>query len=94
MNYKNIPKKYDFLFKGRLYDTDTMKDEYRRERINRLEFNKCERCGYDLLNPESYRARNGSSERFPCQGYVSYYHRHKKILCDKCVDGLNGQPWR
>jgi hypothetical protein len=85
---KEIPEDYHFLLHSRLYSTDEMQDSYRIEGMNRVEFNKCERCGYDLFTPKAYSKNN------PANGYVSYYHQYRLVLCDKCVDELNGQPWK
>lgn len=91
---KDIPKEYHFLLDGRMIGTDTMQDKYRNKNLNNAKFNKCEKCGYDLLDPKNYRPYGGIKDRHPYKGYVGYYNHHKLILCDKCVDELNGQPWK
>lgn len=84
---KEIPEEYHFLLHDRLCDTDTMSDKFRVKNMNGANFNKCEKCGYDLLTSKAYKAE------MPTNGFVNYYHRHKKILCDRCTDELNGHPW-
>lgn len=91
---EHIPTKYHYLLNNRLANTSDMKDEYRSYGLNGTSFNKCEKCGYDLLEPRSYRAYGKVTFRHPYKGWVKYYDHHKLILCDKCVDELNGQPWR
>lgn len=91
---KEVPEKYHFLFKGKLIDTDAMEDKYRTEEFQKAAFNRCEKCGYDLFTPEAYSTTKRISFRHPVNGYVHYYNRHKLMLCDKCVDELNGQPWK
>lgn len=91
---KGIPSEFHFLLNNRLCDTDTMTDRFRIEQMNRAEFNKCERCGYDLFTAKAYTKTKGLLYSHPHNGYVNYYHRYRLILCDKCVDELNGHPWR
>ena len=90
----DIPKEYHFLFNGRMFDTSSMTEEYRTKKYHGAEFNRCEKCNYDLSNPSSYKPYGDIDIRHAYKGFVNYYDYHKLILCDKCVDGLNGQPWK
>lgn len=91
---KEIPETYHFLLHDRLYDTDTLQEGHRTKEMNRVSFNKCEQCGYDLLSPKAYQSTTRELKRYPVNGYVRYFHRHKKVLCEKCCDELNRQPWK
>ncbi len=91
---KSIPKDYHYLFDGRMIDTSTIEDKYRNKSLHLASFNRCEKCSYDLLDPKSYKVHSDVTFRHPVQGTVRYYEHHKLILCDKCVDELNGQPWK
>jgi hypothetical protein len=44
------------------------------------EHSRCERCGYT-------KAEANESENWK---YVRYYKRYLKVLCDECVDKLDG----
>ena len=88
-----IPNNYHFLLNQRLFITSEMKDDYRVKKLNGLEFNRCEKCRYDLLTSSAYKSLNGGKKSYPYRGYVHYYDNYKLILCDCCVDELNGQPW-
>lgn len=57
-----------------------------------MKANKCKKCGYDLSTTEAYKIIDGY--KYPANGDVQYYNRYKLILCDKCVDELDGHPWR
>jgi len=91
---QEMPEEYHFLLNHRLIDTDSMTNEFRVKNMNGAKFNKCERCGYDLLISGAYRKTEEISKRHPANGYVSYYDRFKLIICDRCLDRLNGQPWK
>lgn len=91
---EEIPEEYHFLLHDRLYDTDTLQEGHRTKEMNRASFNECEQCGYDLLSPEAYQSTTRELKRHPVNGYVRYIHYYRKALCDKCIDQLNGQPWK
>ena len=90
---KEIPSDYHFLLENRLHDTNEMKDVLRVEALHKLEFNRCEQCGYNMLEKSAYESIHQGSKLYPKNGYVHYFHHHKLILCDRCVDSKNGTPW-
>ena len=92
--YKSIPKKYLISLHQRpLINTDTLRENQRNRGLHRANFNKCEKCGYDLFLPSAYQTTTLLDYRHPYRGYVHYYNNHRMVLCDKCVDEKNGHPW-
>lgn len=59
-----------------MYKTKSLKNEYRTETLNGESFDKCEHCGVD-------------ESKIDCYG-IKYYHRYRKVLCDRCVDNKDG----
>jgi len=71
----------------KMYHTDSFKDEHRIKKMHGVgQFDRCEFCGNEqvpLSSDELYKAKFAKS----CN--TEYYHHHKLILCDRCVDKLN-----
>lgn len=62
---------------SQLLDTKEFTDKYRVEKCNGIrQFNKCEYCGYETKEGDGIG--------------IVYYHRYKKVLCDRCVDNKDG----
>jgi recombinational DNA repair protein (RecF pathway) len=58
-----------------VYNTKTLKEEYRVLELTGTQFNKCEICGVEQ----------------PTKGInIRYYHKTRKIMCDRCVDNYDG----
>ncbi len=89
---KEVPLEFHFLFERQIFDTDSLTDKFRVENLDGCPFNKCENCGHDLTVRQAYNHPSGDA--YPINGFVAYYHRYKMVLCDRCVDYKNGQPWR
>lgn len=58
-----------------MFDTKSLKEEYRIEALNGHRFNECEVCGAK----EPLKSIN-----------ITYYHRAKKAMCDRCIDNFDG----
>lgn len=71
----------------KMYRTSSFKDEHRTEKAHGFgNFDVCEFCGntqVPLSSEELYKTEFAKS----CN--TKYYHQHKMILCDRCVDKLN-----
>lgn len=63
---------------SQIYKTSTITEAIREKIPPRVNFDVCEDCGYNWF-----------------YGYktVRFYPRHKRALCDQCVDRHDGHPW-
>lgn len=63
-----------------MYKTSTITPELRDKIYNGAEFDKCERCKLNALTcEEKDKWKN-----------IRFYKRYNKVLCDECVDKLDG----
>ncbi len=85
---EQIPKNYHWILNRRLLSTDELSSRTRSNKLHKRLFNRCEKCGFDLLNPRSYQ------NKYPSNGFVHYYKKYQSALCDKCVDEENGHSWK
>lgn len=86
--YVSRHNKYHFRTNCCMIKTSTFYDQFNLKSLDNYNgatidsFNKCEKCGYEIAPDLLHDYKS-----------IRYYHNHKKILCDECVDDLNGHTW-